>query len=99
MSDSPAEARAASFVGPPKLIHLTLLAICLAAIIAVTSVTASYLDRSADETKQLLALRTQWQNGEWLKKAIDEKRSQIRGRTASAPPPKVNLSYRSKSGF
>ena len=50
MSDSPAEARAASFVEHLKLIHLTLLAICLAAIIAVTSVVNEAVDRIKDGT-------------------------------------------------
>jgi len=95
MSDSPAEARAASFAEHLRLIHLTLLAVCLAAMIAVTSTTPSYLDRSAEETKQLLDLKSQWQNGDWLEKYIGDRRSQIQSLIPTTP--KKYLSYRSKS--
>jgi hypothetical protein len=97
LSDSPAEARAASFVEHLRLVHLTLLAACLAAMIAVTSVGPSYLDRSAEEVKQLLDIKNQWQNGDWLRKAFADTKSQVLSVGGVAAFTQPFLDYKSTS--
>lgn len=98
MSETPAEARAESFVEHLRLIHLSLLAVCLAIIIAVTSTVPSRLDRSSEETKQLLDLRTQWQAGDWLNKTLVDIKTKVRREDDAAISTNKVTGYRSKAG-
>jgi hypothetical protein len=91
MTETQVGSRDASFVEHLRLIHFTMLAVCLAALVAITSTAPSYLERSAEETNQLRALGRQWQAGEWLQKVIADKKSALS--PSPAPATKI-LSYR-----
>jgi hypothetical protein len=91
MAETQVGSRNANFVEHLRLIHFTMLAVCLAALVAITSTAPSYLERSAEETNQLLALGGQWQTGEWLQKVIADKKSALSPSPASATK---MLSYR-----
>jgi hypothetical protein len=99
MSDAPERANEnTNFVEHLRLIHFTLLAACLAALIAITSTAPSYLARSAEETRRLRMLSEKWQGGDWLQKVIVDKKSEMT-QSAAAVLPKDALRYKDPSAF
>jgi hypothetical protein len=65
-NEGSADTQIASFIEHLRFVHFTLLATCLAAMIAITSTTTSYLERSDKETKQLLEVAEKWQRSLWF---------------------------------
>jgi len=76
----------AKFVEHLRLIHFTLVITCLVAMVAITSTAPSPIGRAYEETAQLLELKQQWNDGSWLKEAMEVKKSSVFPATAVTTP-------------
>src|SRR5713226_671733 len=63
-----------SFVEHLRLVHFTLVATCLVALVAITSQTPSSAARAYDQVNQLIILSDRWRNGDWLLEEIRKNR-------------------------
>jgi len=66
-----------NFVEHLRLVHVTLIIACVVMLAAMTSQTPSSSSRAYEQTNQLIRLRDRWDNGNWLKNFITQKRPNI----------------------
>jgi hypothetical protein len=72
------------FVDHLRVVHFTIMATCVITIVALSSEAPSTAGRAYDQTNLLLRVKDRWQNGEWLRTVVAQRRD-VTNRTNALP--------------